>query len=64
MFSEVASAREEEEPNLLAGIIEELAQDQDEINEALASLGNHLLKRKVFSICSSPQTMNHFVGAL
>merc|ERR1719331_3679477 len=37
-FYEVASAREEEEPNLLAGIIEELAQDQDEINEALASL--------------------------
>ena len=70
VFSEVASAREEEEPNLFTSaelreeFAQDLAQDLDEIDEQLASLGNHLLKRKVFSICSSPQTMNHFVGAL
>ena len=59
VFSQVASARGEEEPNLT-----ELAQLLDEIDEKLAALGNHLLKRRVFYICSSPQTMNHFVGAL
>ena len=67
VFSEVASAREEEEPNLLtsAELREEFKQDLDEILASLdQQLGNHLLKRIVFSICSSPQTMNHFVGAL